>query len=282
MYQIGSSKRPDLPLAVVVGAGAMGTVIARRLAQSHRILLADIDGAKADQQAALMCDEGFDAAGVACDVTSPALVAALARTTGEMGGLGVLSFVAALAPAQDNFHHIIRVNIGGAACVAQAMLPFARQGSVATFISSMAAYRFPAPSPDVRALLRDPTATDLSEKIQAALGKDMATPLGAYTLSKWSLNDLCRRQAAAWGERGARIVSISPGIVASPMGAQEFKRNPSKYELFMKSPLKRECTMPEIADAVEFITSPRASFISGTDILVDGGLSAALDAESGT
>jgi NAD(P)-dependent dehydrogenase (short-subunit alcohol dehydrogenase family) len=98
----------------------------------------------------------------------------------------------------------------------------------------------------------------------------------AYTLSKYGLISYCRREAAAWGERGARIVSLSPGLIATPQGAREFERSVSKVRLYEQTPLRREGTMLEIADAIEFLASDKASFISGTDLLVDGGLYAAL------
>jgi NAD(P)-dependent dehydrogenase (short-subunit alcohol dehydrogenase family) len=79
-----------------------------------------------------------------------------------------------------------------------------------------------------------------------------------------------------WGDRGARIVSLSPGLIATTMGALEFANSPQKRQLYEQTPLQREGTMVEIADAVEFLTSDRASFISGTDLLVDGGIAAAI------
>jgi len=83
---------------------------------------------------------------------------------------------------------------------------------------------------------------------------------------------MCRRDAFEWGKKGARIVSLSPGLIATPMGALEFQNQPMKYDLLAATPLQREGTMLEIANVVEFLASDRASFISGTDILVDGGL----------
>ena len=87
---------------------------------------------------------------------------------------------------------------------------------------------------------------------------------------------MCQRRAATWGARGARILSLSPGLIATPMGALEFQNRPQKYTLLATTPIKREGTMLEIADAVEFLLSDRASFISGIDLLVDGGLAAAM------
>lgn len=124
-------------------------------------------------------------------------------------------------------------------------------------------------------MLAQPNAPDLAERLAAVLGDD-ATSAMAYTHSKHGLLLYARRQAAAWGARGARIVTLSPGLIASPQGALEFAQSEGKRRMFAASPLQREGTMLEIADAVDFLASPRASFISGTDLLVDGGLAGTL------
>lgn len=274
MHRIGTSERPDLPLAVVVGAGALGMAIARRLALSWRILLADIDGARAGAQADAMRREGCDARASACDVTSPDAVAALAARVAELGGLGALAQVAGLSPSLGDYRTIMRVNLMGAARVAEALLPHARPGAAAVLVASLAAHSY-TPSAEAQAVLRDPAREDLAERLADAIGK-LATPAMAYTHSKFGLLMYARAKAPEWGARGCRIVTLSPGLIATPQGALEFGNSPHKRAMYEKTPLARECTMLEVADAAEFLLSPRASFISGTDLLVDGGLAAAL------
>ena len=275
MYRIGSSERADLPLAVVIGAGAMGMAVARRLAQQHRVLLADINGPHVEDRVSAMRGEGCDASSIVCDVTEFQSVQALAGAVTEKGGLGVLAHVAGLSPSLGDFRSIMRVNLRGAALVAEALLPLARQGSAAVLIGSLAAHNF-TPSNEVIEILHKPTADDLVVRLESAVGSECATPQMAYVYSKWGILSLVRRSANNWGARGARIVSLSPGLIATTQGALEFQKSEGKRRMFQLSPLKREGTMLEIADAVEFLASPRASFISGTDLLVDGGLSSAL------
>jgi NAD(P)-dependent dehydrogenase (short-subunit alcohol dehydrogenase family) len=274
MHVIGTSARPDLPLAVVVGAGALGMACARRMALGRRVLLADVDGARAEANAEAMRSEGCDASAVQCDITAPDSVSGLAAAVEQRGGLGALVQVAGLSPAAGSFPAIVRVNLMGAALVAEALRPLAGPGSAAVLISSLAAHGQP-PSAEVQAILRQASAPDLAERLAAVMG-DGASPQMAYVVSKWGMNFYCRHQAAIWGERGARIVSLSPGLIATPMGAIEFENSPGKRAMYAKSPLSRECTMLEVADVAEFLASPRASFISGTDLLVDGGLRARL------
>lgn len=275
MHIIGTSERPDLPLAVVVGAGTMGMAVARRLAQRHRILLADLRGDHAADQAALMRSEGCDARAISCDVTDPAAVQALAARVSQLGGLGVLAHVAGLSPSLGDYATIMAVNLTGVALVAEALLPLAGEGSAAILIASLAAHNF-RPSEAIATVLCDPANPDLAARLAAELGAEGATPPTAYVHSKWGILAYARRNASAWGAKGARIVSLSPGLIATSQGALEFENSAGKRALYAQTPLAREGTMLEIADAVEFLASERASFISGTDLLVDGGLAGRL------
>jgi len=278
MRKIGISERPDWPLAVVVSAGGLGMAAARRLSQRHRVLVADIDPVRAEGAAAALHSEGGDAAAIACDITKAESVTALAEKADALGGFRVLAHVAGLSPSMGDFASVMRVNLVGAAAVCEALRPRAPVGGVAILISSLAGHNF-HPEQRVEALIRNPSDPMLIETLIAELGEARATPQIAYALSKYGLMAWCRRQAQAWGGRGARIVSLSPGIIATPQGAREFEQSPGKIELFARTPLGREGTMLEIADAIEFLASDRASFISGTDLLVDGGLAAALSSK---
>ncbi len=267
--------RQDLPLAVVIGAGGMGSAVARRMAQHHRVLLADIDPATATGVADAISIEGGQVTPFACDVTEAASVANLAAMATDLGGFHTLVHVAGLSIAADDFSKIVNVNLRGPALVAQALLPLASPGASAILIASLAAHSVKA-STDVLAVLANPLALDLTEKLAQLLGDD-ATPGMAYTYSKIGLRQFARREATEWGRAGARVVSLSPGLIATPMGALSYEKSAGKRAMFARSPLAREGTMSEIADAVEFLASDKASFISGTDILVDGGLAGALD-----
>ncbi|MFJ9088924.1 SDR family oxidoreductase [Streptomyces sp. NPDC102384] len=274
-HELGTSRRPDRQLAVVIGAGGLGTAVARRLGQHHRVLVVDLDGERAKAVARALCEEGGDAEPFTCDITRPEAVAELADEVRRRGGVRVLAHVAGLSPAAGDFDRIMRVNLTGPALVARALLPLASTGAAAIVIASLASHTF-RPDADVEALLKEPQDLRTAERVAVALEPEQRTGAMAYQISKYGLLSLCRREAQAWGERGARIVSLSPGLIATPMGAIEFERSPIKREFYARTPLAREGTMLEIADAVEFLASDAASFISGTDLLVDGGLAGAL------
>lgn len=273
-HEIGSSRRPELGLAVVVGAGGLGLAVARRLGLDYRLLLADRDEAHLARQVELLCREGFDATGLGCDVTQAADIAALAAAATTAGPVRALAHVAGLSPAAGDFQAIMAVNLIGAAGVAAAFRPVMARGGCGLFISSTAAH-MGAVEETLWPLLEQPLAEGFLPRLEAALGEG-ATAARAYALSKAALNRMCQRAAAGWGLAGCRILSLSPGLIATPMGAIEFERSPAKHKLLAAVPLAREGTMLEIANLVAFLVSERASFISGTDILADGGMMAAL------
>jgi NAD(P)-dependent dehydrogenase (short-subunit alcohol dehydrogenase family) len=265
-----------MPLAVVVGAGGMGAVIARTLAANYRVLLVDIDLQRAIAVADAIRAEGAQIDAAHCDVTSHASVHSLADLVAERGGLRVLAHVAGLSPTMGDFDRILRVNLLGPALVTEALLPHAVPGAAAVLIASLGAHVC-AFDDNVLAILREnANAPDLPDRLRPALQNATADANAAYQLSKFGLIMLARRLASEWCARDARIVSLSPGIIVTPMGDKEFDDNPAKRKLFEMSPIKRQGTMEEIADVVAFLVSSKASFISGTDILVDGGFSGAL------
>jgi NAD(P)-dependent dehydrogenase (short-subunit alcohol dehydrogenase family) len=271
---VGSNVRPGQKLAVVVGAGGMAMGAARRLGARYRLLLADRDATHLDRQVAALRIEGFDIEGICCDVTDPGAIAALAGRVAESGPLRAIAHVVGLSPSMGDWRALLAVNLVGARRIAEALLPLATQGTAAIFIASLAGHIAP-PAPEVIAVLDDPLAPDFLSRLEAVVTAEHTSTL-AYQLSKFALIRMCQQLAWRWGEKGARIVSLSPGLIATPMGALEFERQPMKYTLLEQTPLQREGTTIEIADAIAFLASDRASFISGTDLLVDGGIAAAL------
>ncbi|WP_236791995.1 SDR family oxidoreductase [Amycolatopsis sp. GM8] len=276
----GTNIRSGQRLAVVVGAGGMAMAAARRLGNTYRLFVVDRDGDHLGRQLAALRAEGHDAAGMPCDVTEADDVRACADAVAGIGPVHALAHVVGLSPSMGDAEAILRVNLRGPALVAEAFLPLVASGGAGLFVSSVSGHLGPLlgeVGPEILEILDEPLAYDLVERVFARTGP-MAPPT-AYQYTKTALIRMVRRQAAAWGARGARIVSLSPGMIGTPMGAQEYA-NPNKMALFQRTPLGREGTMVEIADAFEFLLSDRASFISGTDLLVDGGLAAAVSADA--
>lgn len=278
MTGIGSSERPDWPTAVIVGAGGLGMAVARRLGLSHRLLVADRDVDHVERQCEALRAAGHDAVALACDVTRPADIARLAAAAAARPAVKTLANVVGLSPAAQDFNAVMAVNLVGASHMADAFADVLEPGGAAVFISSSAAHMQPVPEA-LLPLLDNPLESDFLGKLANSLGAD-ADANHAYALSKAGLNRMCRRNAVSWGRRGLRIVSLSPGLIVTPQGAEAYKHSPGKVKLFEAVPLGRECSMLEIAGVVAFLVSDQASYITGTDILVDGGLIAAVKPRS--
>lgn len=247
--------------------------IARRLGFSYRLLLADRDGPHLERQVVALRDQGYQADGVRCDITDPHAVRRLAEAAEQAGPVRALAHVVGLSPSMGDGPTILGVDLVGAALVANAFEDLARAGSAAVFIASLAAHLSALPAALTEAV-EDPLAPDLVGRVEAAAGGEIEPGL-AYSLAKFGVVRMCQRKAAGLGRKGARIVSVSPGLIDSPQGDREFEVQPSKRRLLEATPLGRLGTMVEIAEGVDFLLSDRASFVSGVDLLIDGGLSAA-------
>jgi NAD(P)-dependent dehydrogenase (short-subunit alcohol dehydrogenase family) len=254
---------------VVVGAASgMGAAVAELLAPRGPLLLADRDGeALADVAGRL----GTDVATIVVDLADADSAVALAGATGELGSLVV---TAGLSPQMAGGRRIYDVNLIGLARLLAAMEPAARPGSVAVCFASMAAHMLPA-SAEVDAVLDDPLSPSFFDDL-GALGFDVEQPQLAYAVSKRGVVRLVRRLAGAWGARGARLVSLSPGVVDTGMGRLELEHEPSMTEMVAASALRRMARPEEVAAVAVFLASEGASFLTGADVLVDGGAIAAM------
>ncbi|SHN39924.1 SDR family oxidoreductase [Cryptosporangium aurantiacum] len=273
-------KTPDrtgLPLAIVIGgSGGMGQACARRLGERHAVVLANRNVGKGEEVADDLRSEGIVATPIACDLTDPPSVKAMVdEAVGRFGPVRVLAGVAGLSPSMGDARRILAVNLGGTATVLEAALPHMAAGGAAVVVSSIAGVTS-APAAEVTAPLDDPLSPTLVDDVEAALGREMTTE-DAYRLSKFGENRMVRRSVVRFAERGARIVSLTPGLIRTPMGAREFERMPAKWDLLRRIPLGREGMLTEICDALEFLVSDRASYITGTDLVIDGGIVSALE-----
>jgi len=248
------------------GAGGMGIATASRLAARGPILLADVSQERLEAAAAEL---GADVHVAVCDVTDPASVQALAGRARELGSLGALVHTAGIAPpgAKDT-RRVLDINLAGTARVLDAFLPLAQPGTVAVCIASLAGHR--AFTGGFEDLLADPLDPDLHGKLSArgVAGDDV---VATYSLSKRGVMLEVRRRAADWGARGARIVSISPGLVAdTEMGREAASIHAGAY--VQQSALQRAGTAADIAGVVAWLVSADAAYVTGCDLLVDGGV----------
>jgi NAD(P)-dependent dehydrogenase (short-subunit alcohol dehydrogenase family) len=253
---------------VVIGAGSgMGAVVASLLARRGPLLLADCD---TDRLSGVAADLGGDVTAMTCDLAVPADVDALAHAIGRLGALVV---TAGLSPSMAPGRRIYEVNLLGLERLVRAMEPVIGDGTAALCFASMAGHLLPA-SDELDAVLDAPLSATFFDDF-ANLGYDPDNPQLAYALSKRGCIRLVRRHAAAWGAKGARILSLSPGIIDTGMGRLEAANQPVMAQMVKSSALGRMGRPEEVAAVAAFLVSDAASFITGTDVRVDGGVTVA-------
>jgi NAD(P)-dependent dehydrogenase (short-subunit alcohol dehydrogenase family) len=265
-------------VVVVTGIGGMGLAVARRLGPGSRLLLADVNAATLREATHALRAEGQQVVARETDVSDERSVAALASAAMEMGRVDVLVHTAGLSPVQASVEAILRVDLLGTALVLDAFALAIAPGGAGVCVASMAGTMFPQ-DPDLeRRLATTPTATllDLPELSESAI----ADQGSAYGLAKRANQVRVRAASVRWGRRRARVNSISPGVISTSMGAAELEGASGEFmrSMVASSGTGRIGTPDDIAAAAEFLTGPQSTFITGTDLLVDGGVVASLAA----
>ncbi len=270
--------RTDGPrgVLVVIGVGGMGEAIVRRSGGGRTVLVADV-GDRAEDAAGRLRTDGYEVTAAQVDVSDPASVTALAGAAAGLGPVTAVAHTAGVSPVQAASDLVIAVDLLGVAHVLEAFGAVVAPGGAGVIISSMSAHlRGPLPADDETALSRTPAA-DLGALacVEDARGQD---PGLAYAFAKRANQLQVRAAAGPWGQRGARINSISPGVIATTMGEAELAGpyGEGMRQMVEASATKRTGTAEEIASAADFLLGPDASFVTGTDLLVDGGVVAAL------
>jgi len=268
-------------VVALLGAGSMGLSIVERIASNRIVLLGDIS-----EKALAAAKEKLEYSGYAVetmqvDASDKASIYAFARKAAELGPVMYFINTAGASPHQTNPQHIIDLDLVGSAHALDAFGNVMARGGAGILISSMTGYMLPEPlTKEVEQALTVTDSDELSKLL--CLQADFIVNSGvAYVMSKRANQLRVRKAAMEWGKRGARINTISPGIIVTPLAYDEFNAAGEAYQKMIEaSAMQRVGNPAEIAAAATFLLSDQASFITGTDLLVDGGMIAAIKTDN--
>jgi NAD(P)-dependent dehydrogenase (short-subunit alcohol dehydrogenase family) len=258
-------------VVAITGIGGMGIACARRLGAGNQLLLADVNANSLQKAAEILRGDGFSVETQVVDVADPVSVKVFAQRAAQLGFVRTLVHTAGLSPLMASAERIFAVDLVGTANVLDAFAPVVGAGSVAVIIASIASFVWPRDA----ALETQLATVPATELLPLALKINADDPNMAYALAKRGNQVRVEEVAVTWGRRGARLVSVSPGLVSTPMGRLE-QQSPHVAELLKMTPLQRIGTAEDIAGVVQWLASPAASYMHGVDIRIDGGLVAAM------
>jgi len=265
-------------VVVVTGMGGMGSAIAHRIGTGSTVILADFNERLLEREVESLALSGYDVVSRVVDVSKQDSVEALAADAAARGSVTAVVHTAGLSPVQAPIDAIMRVDLLGTALMLDAFGAVISSGGAGVFISSMAG-TMASLDPEFELRLATTPTEHLLELAELASGAipDAAT---AYVMAKRANQVRARAASLAWGRRGARVNTISPGVISTPMGAAELEGPSGEMmrAMIAGSSTGRIGTPEDIAGVVDFLISSDASFITGTDLLVDGGVVASLQA----
>lgn len=260
---------------ILTGAGQIGMAIARRMGYGMKIVIGDKKQENAQMIAKIMNDAGFDVEAMEMDLSSRESIKSLIAEAQKYGDIGMLINAAGVSPSQAPVESILKVDLYGTAVLLEEVGKVIKEGGVGVTISSQSGHRMPALTPEEDEQLACTPAEDLL-KLDLLQPENIRDTLHAYQLAKRCNEKRVMAESVKWGEKGARINSISPGIIVTPLAIDEFNgpRGDFYKNMFAKCPAGRPGTADEVANVAELLLSDKGAFITGADFLIDGGATA--------
>jgi NAD(P)-dependent dehydrogenase (short-subunit alcohol dehydrogenase family) len=261
---------------VVIGPGQIGQAIARRVGIGKHVLLADMRRENADSAAEVLANAGYEVSVATVDVSSLEAVRALVEMAAGLGEVTGLIHAAGVSPSQASPATILKVDLYGTALVLQEFGQVIARGGSGVVIASQSGHRLPALTAEQNKALATTPVEDLLAL--PFLKPDKVTdPLNAYQLSKRGNSLRVMAEAVRWGRRGARINTISPGIIITPLARDELNgpRGAGYRRMIELSAAGRAGTPDEVGTVGALLMGPDGGFITGSDFLMDGGVTAA-------
>lgn len=260
---------------LVTGAGQIGLAIARRMGAGMKIVIATRRLESGKRVAELLNNAGFDAAATQMDLGKRESIVSAIAMAQEFGPVTMLVNAAGVSPSQASIEQILRVDLYGTSVMLEEVGRVIAPGGVGVTISSQSSWRMPALTPEEDELLATTPADELL-KLDMLQPGNIRDTLHAYQMAKRCNVKRVMAESVKWGERGARINSISPGIIVTPLALDEFNgpRGGFYKNMFAKCPAGRPGTADEVANVAELLMGSKGAFITGADFLTDGGATA--------
>lgn len=260
---------------ILTGAGQIGMAIARRMGYGKKIVIGDKQLKNAEAIAKVMNEAGFDATPIEMDLSSRESIRSMIAEAQSYGEISMLINAAGVSPSQASVETILKVDLYGTAVLLEEVGKVIKEGGAGVTISSQSGHRMPALAPEVDELLAL-TPTEELLKLEALQPGKMKDTLHAYQMAKRCNVKRVMAEAVKWGQRGARLNSISPGIIVTPLALDEFNgpRGDFYKNMFAQCPAHRPGTADEVANVAELLMSDKGAFITGADFLIDGGATA--------
>lgn len=260
---------------ILTGAGQIGIAIARRMGYGKKIIIGDKKAENAQVAAKILNEAGFDTVWLEMNLSSRSSIQSLIIKAQQYGDITMLINAAGVSPSQASIEAILKVDLYGTAVLLEEVGKVITSGGVGITISSQSSHRMPQlAAQEDEQLACTPTEELLSLDILKP--EHIKDTLHAYQMAKRCNEKRVMAEAVKWGKKGARINSISPGIIVTPLAIDEFNgpRGDFYKTMFAKCPAGRPGTADEVANVAELLMSEKGAFITGSDFLIDGGATA--------
>ena len=257
---------------ILVGAGQIGMAIARRVGYGKKIVIGDKKIENANDIAKIMNDAGYDVYAMEMDLSSRESILNIIAKAKEYGDITMLVNAAGVSPSQATIETILKVDLYGTAVLLEEVGKVIAKGRVGVTISSQSGRRMPQLTQEEDFLLATTPTEDLLN-LEILNEKNIKDTLHAYQMAKRCNEKRVMAEAVKWGERGARINDIAPGIIVTPLAIDEFNEPRGDFykNMFAKCPASRPGTADEVANIAELLMSDKGAFITGSTFLIDGG-----------